>query len=68
MNMDILKANGSSIRRAMPSEFVPFRSRLFSGQPEKHAEKLVLWIEENLSIKCEYLGISDGIVRMAEIA
>lgn len=67
MNMDILKANGSNIRRALPAEFVSFRSG-FAGQPEKHAEKLVLWIEENLSIKCEYTGVSDGIVRLAEIA
>jgi hypothetical protein len=67
MNMDILKANGSTVRRPVPAEFVPFRSG-FAGQPEKHAEKLEQWIEENLSIKCVYSGVSDGIVRLAEIA
>jgi hypothetical protein len=67
MTMDILKTNGSTVRKSLPPEFTPFRSGL-AGQPEKHAEKLELWIEEHMSIKCQYQGFSDGIVRLAEIA
>jgi len=51
--------------KQVPEQFVPFRSGL-AGQEEKHAEKLQSWIEENMSLKCEYSGFQDGIVFFRE--
>jgi len=65
MKMKISKNDGDTIQKEVPREFVPFKSGL-AGQDEQHAAKLESWIENNLSIKCSYVGVMDGIVYLTE--